>query len=141
MAGRGVTIKVERQAALRALASVMREKQRQFKRDTKNYPLRIEQDKKKAAKHIHQCLSRLLAAKTSKVAREAVNSCDDWHVMRDLFSEPPTLNLCSEENFIKMLQMDTRKTIPINSNSLLWTLLEPKCEIIKTVAALKQVNA
>lgn len=128
---RGQSFKIARQDMLRALAKSMREKQAQFDKETREYPRLIVQHKKIAERHIQSCLQRLRKAKTAQAAREAMNDCDNWKITKDLFPSPPKLNLCAEENFVRMLQLDTRKTIPVNSNSQLWALVEGKCEIVQ----------
>jgi hypothetical protein len=122
MADRGFTIKVERVAAMRALAIVIRNKTQEFERARVGYPEQFAAQKKQALRLVKQLECKLVKAKTVEQTHNWYEV--EWKARKDIFSSPPTLNVYSEKHALEMLERDVRKVISINSNSDLWAMLQ-----------------
>lgn len=129
----GVTVRVDRQAALRSLAALMREKQRRFDAEKKSYPARLAKGKAQVSRELKLAATRITNPRTkADDARRILDAVDgDYRKRERLLPRAPELNLCSEEQYLKMFQMDARKVIPINSNSRLWAVLQSTCKPIQ----------
>jgi hypothetical protein len=131
MAGRGITIRIDRLEAIRILGASMREKTQAFERAKKSYPHRFAQAKKKVVARFLVLTQQARSADTSeKLLKLASSDPIEWTQRKD-FTSPPQLNLCREKQLLLMLQNDVRKVVPINSNHELWAILQGKCEPVQ----------
>lgn len=128
--GRGITIRINRQEAIRMLGAAIREKTQEFSREKKALPKATEKFRALIIKRLKERIQEAERAKTLEKLKSLDATLFHWKEQK-VFPSVPTLNVCALKNFLDMLQHDTRKVIPINSNSLLWMLLKDKCEVIQ----------
>ena len=129
---RGITIRVNRVEAIRAIGAGIRKSTAEFEKAKREYPKELEKVKKIALVRISD-LSKELRNGITPERLHTIISSDvlPWEARKDFQFSPPTLNLCQLKHYLEMLQKDVREVIPINSNSELWALLETKCEVTR----------
>lgn len=127
---RGITIRIERAAAVRELGAAIRTKTQEFEKQKSAHPKHLDSLRKVAMKAVQIRTKKILQAETMEQIRDLVR--EDLLPWKEInkFPTTPTLNVCQEKEFLTMLQRDVRKVIPINSNHSLWALLQSKCEVI-----------
>lgn len=128
---RGISLRIDRAEALRLLGAKIRQDSQEFEKAKRALPKQTENVRALLLSALRKAEQDIKAAKTLDDLKElAGKDLLQWEKRKDL-PVTPQLSLCNVKNHLDMLKLDTRKVIPINSNSYLWSLLEGKCEVIR----------
>lgn len=128
---RGITVRIDRAEAMRLLGAKIRQESQEFEQAKKRLPAQVEQVRKTLLRSIRVAERKVKSAKTLDALKGLAHNDILDYKQRNKLPSVPQLNLCNMNNHLGMLRLDKRKVIPINSNSMLWSLLEGKCEITR----------
>lgn len=128
---RGISLRIDRAEALRLLGAKIRQDSQEFEKAKRALPKQTENVRALLLSALRKAEQDIKSAKTlDELKTLASMDILQWEKRKDL-PVTPQLSLCNVKNHLDMLKLDTRKVIPINSNSYLWSLLEGKCEVIR----------
>jgi hypothetical protein len=128
---KGTTIRMSREELVRQLGAVIRRKTDEFERAKAGKDRELEKVRTTLQKACERRMKDILQADTTeKLTALAHTDIMDWRGTHK-FPPTPSLNVCAEKNMLEMLRRDTRKSIPVNSNSGLWAMIQGVCEVAR----------